>query len=61
MLLQMGLHPDTITHSGLWIVWAECEANLSRWERVNNSLNLTAVGGGHLIEQEQAARTVHLF
>ena len=57
----MGPHPDTVTHPGLWIVWVECEANLSRWERVSNSLNLTAVGGGHLIEQEQSAWTVRLL
>jgi len=37
MLLQLGPHPDTVTHPGLWILWVECEANLSRWERASSS------------------------
>lgn len=57
----MGQHLNTVTYPGLWIVCVECEANLSRWERVSSSLNLTAVGGGHLIGQEQSAWTVCLF
>lgn len=61
MLLETGPHLDTVTHPGVWILWVEWEANLSRWEHVGNFLNLAAVGAGHLIEQKQSAWTVGLL